>query len=192
MWFFSIPCNVLTFDQIIKLMSLIVAIVSSLVALVIGLVSYWQNAKFNAVNLLKERLVRAFNDKLIDGFQDLDGCRWIVVRDYTTEDEWMVSFDKFPLISICDSINAFLGEISYLKYAIPRKYKRLNARANKIIDYVENNMLIYAVYEQAPRMGRMLPNMIISRKKARRIHKKFLHKVSAFYRQTFKLLKKGL
>lgn len=180
-------------EIIILFWSLIVAIFSILIAVFICWVERRQSAKLNSINLLKENLEQPFKSKLIDNFcEEIKACHYIFVEHDNKTEESMFSFDKVPLIKICNRITFFLGEIAYLQYAIPYRYSRLNSSGQKVVSYVEEKMLLCALYENSPQITSYDKEKMINKRKAKKIYRKFLRRIKKFYKKTFKLYKYGL
>lgn len=115
-------------EIVILFWSLIVAIFSILVAVFVCWIERRQSAKLNSINLLKENLEQPFKKQLIDNFcEEVTACKYIFVMINNATEVTMVSFDKVPLIKVCNRIGSFLGEVAYLQYAVPLRYARLNA-----------------------------------------------------------------
>lgn len=172
--------------------SLIATIASMIIATIMNVIERNQSAKFNSINILKESLEKPFRENLINNFSyDVKACHYRVVSVTDDASSIKVSFDMISLTKISNRVSCFLGEISYLKFAIPFRYNRLNKKGEKIISFIEQEMLSCAIYAGNKREEWNTDKML-SREKAEKIYRKFSRKINCFYKAAFKIYKYGL
>lgn len=173
--------------------TLIVAMISLIVTVIISIISNHQNAKLNSINLLKDSIGKSFDDCFLVGFcEKITDCKYKVVFVDESGDQIKVSFDKVPLIEVQNKISRFLGEVAFFKYAIPSRYSRLNCLGQRVISYIDDVMIPYAIFENAPHKIDFDEKSIITIKNAKKIHRKFLRRVRKFCKIAFKIYKYGI
>lgn len=173
--------------------TLIVAIASLFVTIIISIIGNHQNAKLNSISMLKHRVGKTFERILLNNFcENVKDCNHRFVSANKTADVIHVSFDKVPLIQLQNKISKFLGKNAYLQYAIPYRYSRLNSMGESIVKFIETEMIPYAIFENAPYIPEQNSEKILEIKKAKKIYRKFLRKIKKFYKKAFQIYKYGL
>lgn len=181
------------FEAQILFWSLVATIASMIIATVMSVVERKQSAKFNSINILKESLENPFQKYLIDDFSyDVKSCHYRVISVSDDANDIQVSFDIIPLTKVANRISYFLGEIAYLKFAIPFKYRRLNKKGQQIISFIEEEMLSHAIFAGNKVEEYDLNKETLSVDEAKRIYKKYLRRINRFYRAVFRIYKYGL
>ena len=173
--------------------TLIVAMASLIVTIIISIISNRQSVKLNSINLLKDTIGESFQKCFLETFcEEITDCKYKVVFVDESGEQVQVSFDKVPLIKIQNKISSFLGEVAFLKYAIPWRYSRLNCLGQHVISYIDDVIIPCAIFENAPHKIDFDEKNIITLKKAKKIHRKFLRHVRKFCKKAFKMYKYGI
>lgn len=172
--------------------TLIVTIISLIITVIISIISNNQNAKLNSINLLKESIGEKFKEFLIgDLCENIADC---CCRAITDEKNILIgfSFDEIPLIKVQNKITRFLGDVAFFKYALPKKYSRLNKLGQNVISYIDDEMLPIAIFENQHNKIRYDKKDILKKRKAKKIHRRFLRRMRKFYKKAFKIYKYGI
>lgn len=189
-------CNQTISNAEISIMfwTLIVTIFSLIVTVIISIIGTHQNAKLNSITMLKDNVGESFNRILLNDFcENVKDCNCKFFSSNETGEIVLVSFDVVPLITLRNKISGFLGEVAYLQYAIPCRYSRLNSAGQNVIDFIEIEMLPYAIFVEAPNKIEDDDNKkTVKARKGKKIYRKFLRKVKKFYKKAFKIYKFGL
>ncbi len=188
-------CNQTISNAEISIMfwTLIVTIFSLVVTVIISIIGNHQNAKLNSITMLKDNVGETFNRILLNDFcENAKDCNCKFFSSNETGEIVLVSFDVVPLIKLRNKVSEFLGEVAYLQYAIPFRFSRLNSAGQNVMDFIENEMLPYAIFAEAPNKIEDGDKKTVGARKGKKIYRKFLRKVKKFYKKAFKIYKYGL
>lgn len=172
--------------------TLIIAIISLIVTSIFNYIDRHQGIKLNSINLLKDNLEKPFTTYLVTRFCEIiTSCTFYYLVPDAQKKNPQVSFDSFALIEMQNTVSNFLGEVAFLNYASPRKFSHIRSDGESLNTYIEKYMLPYALFEKGT-LSNNDPKKQLAKKKAEKIHKRFIRKVKKFYKCTFKIYRYGL